>query len=75
MEGGGSQNEAHLTKTQIWLMAHRLGEEYWLYVVEKAANKPELYLIPNQASNLTPDEEVEIVRYVLRDWKDKGKKA
>jgi hypothetical protein len=48
-----------------WLMAHRLGDEYWLYVVVNVATKPELYTIQNPSSKLKPSEEVEIVRYIV----------
>jgi len=55
-----------------WLMAQRLKEEYWLYVVVNAATNPELYLVPNPAEKFEPDEEVDIVRYIVKDWKDKA---
>ncbi len=52
-----------------WLMAHRLGEEYWLYIVENAGSEPRLYLIQNPVARLQAKEVVEIVRYVVADWK------
>jgi len=52
-----------------WLMAHRLGTEFWLYVVENAASEPKLYRVQNPALNLKPNEWVEVVRYVVSDWK------
>ena len=52
-----------------WLMAQRLADEYWLYVVENAASTPTLYLIRNPAARLRPNEVVEIVRFVVSDWK------
>jgi len=53
-----------------WLMAQRLEDDYWLYVVENAATEhPVLYRVQNPASRLTPREVVDIVRYVVRDWK------
>jgi superfamily II DNA or RNA helicase len=58
-----------------WLMAHRLREEYWLYVVENATTKPELYLINDPAKQLKPDQEIEIVRYVVRAWKPLSTRA
>ncbi|MBC7325496.1 MAG: DUF3883 domain-containing protein, partial [Moorella sp. (in: Bacteria)] len=58
-----------------WVMANRLGEEYWLYVVEQAAGNPQLYLIQNPAACLQPDEQVEIVRYVVRDWRQAARRA
>lgn len=56
-------------------MAHRLEEEYWLYVVENTASNLELYLIPNPAQNLNPSEEIEIVRYIVKDWKERAEKT
>lgn len=53
-----------------WLMAHRLGEEYWLYVIENAASAPELHTIQNPAARFLAKEVVEIVRYVVKDWKE-----
>jgi hypothetical protein len=58
-----------------WVMANRLGEEYWLYVVEQAAANPQLYLIQNPAACLKPDEQVEIVRYVVRNWRPAARRA
>lgn len=58
-----------------WLMAQRLKEEYWLYVVVNVASDPELYLIQNPAAKLEPDKEIDIVRYVVRNWKDKAEAA
>ncbi len=52
-----------------WLMAQRLGGEYWLYVVEQAATAPQLHRIQDPAAKLQPDEVIEVVRYVIRDWK------
>jgi len=51
-----------------WLMAHRLGNEYWLYIVVNA-EAPELYTIQNPGEKLKPDEEDEVVRYIVTDWK------
>lgn len=58
-----------------WLMAHRLKEEYWLYVVPNVASNPELYLIQDPAAHLKPEEEIDIVRYIVKDWKDKAEAA
>jgi len=53
-----------------WLMAQRLKDEYWLYVVANAASNPELYLIQNPTAQLNPDKMVDIVRYVVKNWKE-----
>jgi superfamily II DNA or RNA helicase len=55
-----------------WLMAQRLKEEYWLYVVVNAASNPELYLIQNPTAKLEPDKVVDIVRYFVKNWKEKA---
>ena len=53
-----------------WLMAQRLGNEYWLYIVENAATQPQLCLIQNPAAKLQPEEVVEVVRYMVKNWKE-----
>ena len=57
-----------------WVMAGRLREEYWLYVVENAAQDPALYTLENPAAQLQPEEEISIVRYIVKDWKAKARK-
>jgi hypothetical protein len=37
--------------------------------VVNAAKSPELYTIQNPAEKLKPEEEVEVVRYIVSDWK------
>jgi hypothetical protein len=54
-----------------WFMAQRLKEEYWLYVVANAAMTPELYTTQHPAGYLTPKEETGILRYIVKDWKEK----
>jgi len=56
-------------------MSQRLKEEYWLYIVVTAASKPVLYVIQNPALHLKPQEEISIVRYIVKDWKNKSEKA
>jgi hypothetical protein len=58
-----------------WLMAQRLKEEYWLYAIMNAAKRPEIYLIQNPAMHLKPKKEISIVRYIVKDWKDKSERA
>ena len=53
-------------------MAQRLKDEYWLYVVVNATANPELYLIQNPSATLEPEKVVDIVRYVVKDWKKKA---
>ncbi len=52
-----------------WLMAHRLGEEYWLYVVT-VEDRPKLWLIRNPAD--LPAEKKTVVQYAL-DWRNWAK--
>ena len=56
-------------------MAQRLRNEYWLYMVVNASTQPELFIIQNPAEHLKPDEEISIVRYIIKDWKNKSEKA
>ena len=49
-----------------------LGQEYWLYIVSNASTQPTLYVLNDPASRLHPNKEVEIVRYVIQDWKDEA---
>ncbi|MGQ9730940.1 MAG: helicase-related protein [Candidatus Zipacnadales bacterium] len=57
-----------------WLMAHRLGKDYWLYVVEHCRTQPRLYTIQDPAAALSAEEVVEVVRYIIRDWKEAAAK-
>jgi hypothetical protein len=56
-----------------WLMAQRLKDEYWLYIVENAATEPALYTLHNPGDCLKPEEEIDIVRYIVKNWKGKSK--
>ena len=47
-----------------WFKAGRFGTDYYLYVVLRAASQPELYVVPDPASCLEPQEKIE-VRYVV----------
>jgi superfamily II DNA or RNA helicase len=56
-----------------WLMAHRLGSEYWLYVViasDGPKEKLKPYTIQNPAKNLEAVEEIDVVRYIITRWKE-----
>lgn len=57
-----------------WMIAQRLREEYWLYVVENAGtDKPKLYIIQDPAMKLSPDKVVEAYRWRSDDWKEAAK--
>ena len=64
-----SEGKIALTPNE-WLMAHRLGNEYWLYIITNATKNPELYTIQDPAAKLQPEEEVEVVRYIVSNWKN-----
>jgi hypothetical protein len=59
-----------------WFKASRFGSEFYLYVVLDAASQPQLYIIQDPASNLQPEERVE-VRYLVPvgDITGKGEKV
>lgn len=48
-----------------WLMAHRLGKEYWLYVVTLEPEGPKLWILRDPAR--LPAEKKTVVQYLL-DW-------
>ena len=68
MKARANEGPVALTPNE-WLMAQRMGDDYWLYIITNAASKPILYLIQNPAKHLKPDEEIDIVRYVVKNWK------
>jgi len=57
-----------------WFKAKRFKQQYWLYIVANAVNKPTLYIINNPAENLQVRERVEVVRFIVpvEEWKGKG---
>jgi hypothetical protein len=61
-EGG----DIALTQNE-WFKAQRFKDDYYLYVIYNAAKNPELIIIQNPAANLTPQEKVEVVRYVFKE--------
>jgi superfamily II DNA or RNA helicase len=59
-----------------WMIAQRLREEYWLYIVEYAGtNNPRLYTIQDPAKKLSPERIVEAYRWRSDDWKEAAKGA
>lgn len=74
VKGRAREGAIALTPNE-WLMTQRLGEEYWLYVVTNAGTEPELYILQNPSAHLKPEEEISIVRYIVKDWKNKSEKA
>ena len=70
VKGRAGVGDVALTPNE-WIKAQRFGDQYWLYVVVNCKSHPELHLIRNPASKLTPREEVSVVRFVvgMSDWK------
>jgi hypothetical protein len=54
-----------------WQMAQRLGDAYWLYVVEHALSTPRLHCIQNPAARLNPQMVTGVVKVVVENWKGK----
>jgi hypothetical protein len=52
-----------------WQIARRLGEAYWLYVVEDALTAPRLHRIPDPVRRYQPQAVVGVVKLVIEDWK------
>ncbi len=48
-----------------WFKARRFKEQYWLYVVFNAVEKPELIIINNPAEKLKCEEKIEVVRFLI----------
>lgn len=72
VKGHSRDGRVELTPNE-WLMARRLQDEYWLYVVIHTASTPQLYIVQNPAEHFRPQEVIDIVRYVVSDWKQKAK--
>ncbi|HVC98494.1 MAG TPA: helicase-related protein [Pirellulales bacterium] len=69
VKGRGAVGGVALTPNE-WIKAQRFGADYWLYIVTNCKTAPELHLIQDPASKLSPKEEVSVVRYVIGqgDW-------
>ncbi len=75
IEVKAKSQEGHIELTpNEWLKAKRFKTQYWLYIVINAHTQPTLYLINNPAETLTPEEKIEVVRFLipLSEWKNKG---
>ncbi|MGH7139089.1 MAG: DUF3883 domain-containing protein [Pirellulales bacterium] len=54
-----------------WIKAQRFGNDYWLYIVTDCRGAPQLHLIQDPASKLSPKEEMSVVRYMV-EYTDSG---
>ncbi len=57
--------EVDLTHNE-WFKAKRFRDDYYLYVVYNAATIPELHVVRDPWSNLTPEERIEVVRFIIK---------
>lgn len=70
VKGRAGRGGVALTPNE-WIKSQRFGKDYWLYVVVNCKSNPQLHLIQDPASKLSPKEEVSVVRYMvgLGNWK------
>jgi hypothetical protein len=54
-----------LTRNE-WIKAQRFGADYWLYIVVDCKAEPRLYLLHDPAGVLRPEQELEVVRYIVK---------
>ncbi|NLE58439.1 MAG: DUF3883 domain-containing protein [Planctomycetes bacterium] len=69
VKGRAGEGGVALTPNE-WIKAQRFGKDYWLYIVVNCKTNPQLHLIQDPASKLSPKEEVSVVRYMvgMNDW-------
>jgi superfamily II DNA or RNA helicase len=65
VKGRAAVGGVALTRNE-WIKAGRFGEDYWLYIVVNCKTAPQLYVLQNPAAVLRPEEELEVVRYIVR---------
>jgi len=70
VKGRATVGSVALTRNE-WIKAGRFGDDYWLYIVADCKAEPQLYVLQNPAAVLRPEEELEVVRYIVRAeaWK------
>jgi hypothetical protein len=75
VKGRAATGPVALTQNE-WFKARRFKDAYYLYAVMNAAKTPELYVVRNPAENLSPEERIEVVRYVVppEEIKSKGQR-
>jgi len=65
VKGRAAVGSVALTRNE-WIKAGRFGDDYWLYIVVNCKTEPQLYVLQNPAAVLRPEEELEVVRYLVR---------
>lgn len=60
-----------------WIKAHRLGQDFWLYIVVNAKSATSLYILQNPAIYLKPNEQIDVVRYIVakNQWQKMAKEV
>ncbi len=64
VKGRAGEGDVALSANK-WIKAQRFGKDYWLYIVINYRSNPELHMIQDPASKLSPKEEVSVVRYMV----------
>lgn len=65
VKGRAGVGSVALTRNE-WIKAQRFEGDYWLYIVVNCKREPQLYVLRNPAAVLRPEEELEVVRYIVR---------
>jgi len=65
VKGRAAVGSVALTRNE-WIKAQRFGADYWLYIVVDCKKEPQLYVLRDPAAVLRPEEELEVVRYIVR---------
>lgn len=65
VKGRAAVGSVALTRNE-WIKAQRFGADYWLYIVVNCKTEPQLYVLQDPAAVLQPEEELEVVRYIVR---------
>jgi superfamily II DNA or RNA helicase len=65
VKGRAAVGGVALTRNE-WIKAGRFGVDYWLYIVVNCRTEPQLYVLQDPAAVLRPEEELEVVRYIVR---------
>ena len=65
VKGRAAVRSVALTRNE-WVKAQRFGADYRLYIVVDCKTEPQLYVLQDPAAVLRPEEELEVVRYIVR---------
>jgi hypothetical protein len=64
VKGRAAAGSVALTRNE-WIKAQRFGDDYWFYIVVNCKMQPQLYVLQNPAAVLRPEEELEVMRYIV----------